>query len=72
MKGKPDIIGFHRETGRFLACEIKKGGDRLSEHQVEFLAAVVKAGGVTVVVKTAADLDPWVPAEHRQGKGLLP
>lgn len=59
-KGVADIIGFHTQTGRFLACEIKAGRDRLRPEQEEFLAAVRAAGGTALVVRHADDLKPYL------------
>ncbi len=58
--GIPDIIGFHRACGRFLAVEIKTGTDRLSAAQTEFLDAVKQAGGLSLVVRHADDLKPYL------------
>lgn len=55
--GISDIIGFHRKTGRFLACEIKAGKDRLSPEQELFLESVKKAGGVAIVIRTMDDIE---------------
>lgn len=62
--GVSDIIGFHRDTGKFLACEIKVGGDRLSTAQDEFLKAVLRAGGKALVVRHADDLTPYLTKKH--------
>ena len=35
--GVPDIIGYHKNYGTFIGCEIKALGDRLSVPQMEFL-----------------------------------
>lgn len=55
--GISDILGFHKLTGRFLACEIKAGEDRLSKEQIEFLQNVKDAGGVSLVVRSINDLN---------------
>jgi hypothetical protein len=60
LTGKSDILGFHRVTGRFLACEIKVGKDRLSAGQEEFLLAVKAAGGLALVVRHGDDLKPYI------------
>ena len=60
MKGISDVIGFHRKTGQFLACEIKVGADRLSAEQETFLLEVRNAGGLALVVKHGRDLDPYL------------
>ncbi len=48
-KGLPDVIGFHRKTGLFVAVEVKAGKDNLSPEQVEFLASLNRSGGLGVV-----------------------
>ena len=60
LKGVSDVIGFHAETGRFLACEIKVGRDRLSPDQEQFLQSVNRAGGLGLVVRHADDLKPYL------------
>lgn len=60
MTGKSDVIGFHRVTGQFLACEIKVGADRLRQEQEEFLLAVKMAGGLALVVRHGRDLEPYL------------
>ena len=60
MVGKSDVIGFHRATGQFLACEIKVGADRLTAEQEAFLLAVKAAGGLALVVKHGRDLEPYL------------
>lgn len=58
--GISDILGFHRKTGRLLACEIKAGADRLSSPQQQFLAEVNAAGGLGIVVRHSDDLKPYL------------
>ncbi len=55
--GISDIIGFHKQTGRFIACEIKVGRDKLSTEQEQFLADVNRAGGIGRVIKNMTDLE---------------
>lgn len=55
--GISDIIGFRRINGQFLACEIKAGRDKLSDHQIDFLDAVKKAGGLAIVIRTMDDVE---------------
>lgn len=50
-EGQSDIIGFNKDTGRFLACESKKNGDVLSDKQHVFLSSVQAAGGNAFVAK---------------------
>ena len=60
LRGKSDVLGFHKTTGRFLACEIKVGADRLSVHQKEFLQSVQEAGGLALVIGHTRDLEPYL------------
>ena len=60
LKGVSDVIGFHKDTGRFLACEIKVGKDRLSPDQEQFLQSVNRAGGLGLVVRHADDLKQYL------------
>ena len=57
-KGVSDILGFHKTTGKFLACEIKVGKDTLSPEQTMFLGKVKSAGGLALVVRHGDDLRP--------------
>jgi hypothetical protein len=42
--GIPDIIGYDPK-GRFIGCEVKKIGDKFSEDQKQFLAALEERNG---------------------------
>ena len=55
LLGVPDIIGFHKLTGRFICIEIKSGKDKLSEHQKLFLSDAKKSGAISIVAKTFDD-----------------
>jgi hypothetical protein len=54
-KGVPDIIGYHKNYGQFIACEIKAIGDRLSVHQIEFLTHLGMCGGTSLVCQQVSD-----------------
>ena len=54
-KGLPDIIGYHKNYGQFIACEIKAIGDRLSVSQIEFLTHLGMCGGTSVVCQQVSD-----------------
>ena len=51
FKGVPDIIGFHKKTGRFIGVEIKTGSDRVSMEQAHFLTMLQQSGGVAIVCR---------------------
>lgn len=55
--GISDILGFHKKTGQFLACEIKVGMDQLSDDQRLFLERVNRAGGIGIECRQIEDLD---------------
>jgi hypothetical protein len=42
--GKSDIIGYSKDFGIALYCEVKTATDYLSEGQIEFLNAALAAG----------------------------
>ena len=48
-KGIPDVIGFHKKTGQFVAVEVKAKGDKLSINQERFLEDLKQAGGIALV-----------------------
>jgi hypothetical protein len=56
-RGVSDILGFHRKTGQFLACEVKAGKDQLRPEQELFLENVKKAGGLALVIRTNDDIE---------------
>lgn len=49
----PGMVG--QTVGQFCALEVKTSAGRLSDKQGKFLAAVERAGGVSGVVRSAAD-----------------
>lgn len=53
-KGISDIIGIHR--GRFLAIEVKRPGNKLSDRQARFLRSVSDAGGIALVAYSVDDV----------------
>ena len=55
VRGVADIIGWHIETGRWVAVEIKVGKDHLSQFQQNWLSGCKEAGGEVYVARTMAD-----------------
>ena len=53
-RGISDIIGQMRD-GRFLACECKREGVALQDHQRDFLNEVRAANGVAFVARSVED-----------------
>lgn len=54
-KGVPDIIGYDRKHGQFVACEIKKLGDRISPEQFTFLTQLGLVGGASMLCSQTSD-----------------
>ena len=53
-RGISDLIGQMR-GGRFLACEVKREGANLMDHQRDFLNEVLRNGGVAFVARSIED-----------------
>ena len=53
-KGVSDIIGCHQ--GKMIAIEVKKPSGKATPAQLDFLANVVKAGGIGFVAKSVEDV----------------
>ena len=58
--GISDIIGYNIKTGKFLACEIKVGKDKCSQHQTEFLNGVQQSGGYSCVISHIDELISYI------------
>ena len=66
INGLPDVIGFHRKTGVWIAAEIKAGKDKLRPEQKHFLETLHKSGGECYVVRSTEQfVNEWC-AYHRQ------
>ena len=55
-RGISDLIG-QMKTGAFLACEVKREGEPLMDHQRAFLNEVRAAGGVAFVARNLTDCE---------------
>src|SRR5258706_9334426 len=55
-RGISDLIGQMRD-GRFLACEVKREGAQLMDHQRDFLNEVRANGGVAFVARSVDDAE---------------
>ena len=55
-RGISDLIGQMKD-GRFLACEVKREGAKLMDHQRDFLNEVRANGGVAFVARSVQDAD---------------
>ena len=53
-QGISDIIGIYR--GRFLAIEVKRPGNKLSDKQAQFLRSVSASGGIAMVAYSVDDV----------------
>ena len=56
IKGVPDIIGIHRDTGKFIGIEVKVGKDRLSADQKTFIESSTSKGAIVIVAKCLDDV----------------
>ena len=54
-KGVPDIIGYSKKYGTFVACEVKAIGDKISSEQLMFLNELSYAGGIAMLCKQIRD-----------------
>ena len=54
--GSADILGILKPSGRFLAIEVKKPGEKPSDEQIAFLWAIRDAGGVAIVAYSLDDV----------------
>lgn len=59
QRGVPDVIGFHRKTGRWIGVEVKIGRDKLSDAQRAFLRALNESNAEGYV---ARDYDTFTRA----------
>lgn len=55
-RGIPDIIGFHKKTGRFIGVEVKTGKDKLSHYQERFKDTAERSNAIYI---TAKDIDQF-------------
>lgn len=55
--GISDIIGYRRNSGQFIAVEIKNGKDVMSDAQTLFLNALNNNGGIGLVVRNIDDVE---------------
>lgn len=51
IKGVSDVIGFHLETARWIAVEVKCGNDVIRPEQEAFLSFLRRAGGECWVIR---------------------
>lgn len=55
MVGSSDILGV-APGGRFIAIECKKKGNKLSDHQGDFITRIIKMGGIAIVAFSLEDV----------------
>lgn len=56
LKGVPDVIGFHLDSGRWISVEVKCGNDQLREDQIRFIDILRRSGGEVWVIR---DIDSF-------------
>jgi hypothetical protein len=49
MKGVPDIVGFVKNSGLAVYCEVKTVNDKFSEYQTNFLNRAKTAGCICLI-----------------------
>lgn len=54
--GSSDIIGAHRETGQFIAIEVKRPGNKPTEYQRDFLDRIGECNGIAIVATSLDDV----------------
>lgn len=67
-KGVPDVIGYHRKTGRFICVEVKTGKDRLSPYQEQFLQEAAEAGCIAFVAHDYQDFVKKLDGKEEDGR----
>lgn len=56
-KGVADILGILRDTGRFMAIEVKVPGNKPTPHQLQFIEDVKAHGGIAFVATSIEDVE---------------
>lgn len=56
QSGTPPHIYLTRNTGRFLAIEVKNPGGKVSPQQTAFLQTVIRAGGIGFVAHSVDEV----------------
>lgn len=51
VEGYPDLTGWRRSDGRFIAIEVKTGRGRATKEQMHFLEQVRQAGGLAGIAR---------------------
>ena len=52
-----DIIGCIRKTGRFLAIEVKRPGNKGTPEQQQFIDIINQAGGLAFVARSVEEVE---------------
>ena len=59
--GAPDFVAIKGQ--RYVCCEVKAGGDRLSPNQVAFQESVERVFGNYLIVRCVGDVLTWIQGE---------
>jgi hypothetical protein len=54
--GSSDLIGWRISDGKFVALEIKTESGDPTQEQLDFIAAIMKAGGIAGIIRSEEDL----------------
>lgn len=67
-RGVSDIIGYSRENGRFVLCEVKTLNDSFSHDQVKLLTDLHNSGGFSFVAyqdKLSIQVKPFIQVREQ-------
>ena len=67
-KGVPDVIGYSKKYGQFIACEVKAIGDRVSPEQMSFLVNLAMANGIAMICQQIRDESIIVKIFNQDGE----
>lgn len=55
-KGISDILGIHKDNGKFIAIECKVKGNKPTQFQLDFLESIKSRGGIAIVAYSLEDV----------------
>jgi len=54
--GSGDILGLKRPDGIFFSIEVKRKGEKPTDHQIEFMKTISESGGIAFVATSVDDV----------------
>jgi hypothetical protein len=67
-RGVSDIIGCLPKTGRFLAIEVKRPGNKPTAEQQQFINMINAAGGLAFVARSVEEVEEQLAGVARQSR----